>query len=499
MKKNILITALTAFVVTAATLFAFVQYFSPDGNKVRIEHVDATPAQATLFTKNNEGDFKVLDFSGVAEKVIEGVVHIRSTVAREVATYQQNPREPYGFFDDDIFERFFGPQFKAPDQRDLQMPPRVGSGSGVIFDSNGYIVTNNHVVKGATDIEVTLNDNRTFKADVIGLDPTTDLAVLKIDAENLTTLGFENSDNVKVGQWVLAIGNPFNLNSTVTAGIVSAKARNINILREQYAVESFIQTDAAINPGNSGGALVDLAGGLVGINTAIASPTGAYSGYGFAVPANIVKKVVEDLIEYGNVQRGCLGVMIRNVNSALAEEMELKVNSGVLIDSIMGNSAAGIAGIEEGDVVVAVDGRSIQLSNELQERIARKRPGDEVILTVNRKGEEKDVAVLVGGLSAIDSTPVLAQLGISIEELDPDELEKNNIEYGVRISRIVPGKLSQQTGIREGFIITHIDKDPIRKKADLVLQLEDKKGGILIEGIYPGRRGTQYYAFGLEG
>ena len=498
MKKNIIITALTAFVVTAVTLFAFVQYY-PAENKVRIEHVDSTPANATLFAKNNEGDFEALDFSAVADKVIDGVVHIRSTVTSTAGNYQQAPPDPFRFFDDDLFERFFGPQFKAPQQRNYQMPPRVGTGSGVIFDSNGYIVTNNHVVKGATDVEVTLNDNRTFKADIIGVDPTTDLAVLKIDAEDLTTLGFENSDNVKVGQWVLAIGNPFNLNSTVTAGIVSAKARNINILREQYAVESFIQTDAAINPGNSGGALVDLAGRLVGINTAIASPTGAYSGYGFAVPANIVKKVVEDLIEYGSVQRGYLGVMIRNVNSSLAEEMELKVNSGVLINSIMGNSAAGKAGVEEGDVVVAVDGKSIQQSNELQERIARKRPGDEVVLTVDRQGKQKDITVLLDGLATDDTSPILAQLGISIEELDDETLVKNGIDHGVAISQILPGKLSQQTGIREGFIVTHIDKQPVKNKEDFERLLEDKKGGVLIEGKYPGRRGTQYYAFGIEG
>lgn len=490
---------MTAFLVSAATLFAFIQFYGPGSAPVRIEHIDSTPAQPTLFTKNASGDYQPLDFSAVAEQVTHGVVHIRSTIEAGAADYTPNGSQPFPFFDDDILERFFGPQFNQPNQRQYQMPPKVGTGSGVIIDANGYIVTNNHVIKGASDIEVTLNDNRSFKAEVIGVDPTTDLAVLKIEASDLPNLAFVNSDDVRVGEWVLAIGNPFNLNSTVTAGIVSAKARNINILKEQYAVESFIQTDAAINPGNSGGALVDLQGGLIGINTAIASPTGAYSGYGFAVPANIVKKVVEDLIEHGAVQRGYLGVMIRNVNSQLASERSLNVNSGVLIDSIMENSAAGKAGIKTGDVVTAVDGNPISQSNELQERVARKRPGDEVLLTVNRAGKSKDITVKLGGLDNEESAPILAQLGISAEDLSRDELGKLDLDNGVRISKVVPGRLSRQTGIREGFIVTHIDREPVNSKDELIKILSRKKGGVMLEGIYPDRRGKQYYAFGVEG
>ena len=499
MKRNIALTALTAFAVSVLTMFGYVHFFMPDGETVRIEHVDATPSQPTLFTKNNAGNFEPLDFSAVAERVIDGVVHIRSTVPAQAGQYRQPQGQPFPFFDDDIFERFFGPQYRGQVPRQREMPPKVGSGSGVIIDESGYIVTNNHVVNGATDLEVTLNDNRSLKAELVGVDPTTDIAVLKIEAEQLTPLSFINSDEVNVGQWVLAIGNPFNLNSTVTAGIVSAKARNINILREQYAVESFIQTDAAINPGNSGGALVDLQGGLVGINTAIASPTGAYSGYGFAVPSNIVKKVVEDLIEYGSVQRGYLGVMIRDVNSQLAKERKLSVNAGVLVDSVMTKSAAGAAGVEPGDVVIAVDGQRIQQSNELQERVARKRPGDDVVLTLVRDGRERDVRVKLNGDTGSELAPVLAKLGIRADDLDASEIEALGIRQGVRVSEVLPGRIRRETGIREGFVITHLDREAVKDKAHLVDLLKRKSGGVMIEGIYPDRPGRHYYAFGLEG
>jgi len=299
MRRIYLFSALIALVVTAATMGAFTYFQSNGSNKIQVEHIDRTPASQTLFTLDEEGEVVPLDFTKVAETVTEAVVFIKST-----QTFSRNERpqasDPFEeFFRDSPFRDFF----QQPGPRGGQPQPRVGQGSGVIISEDGYIVTNNHVVADADDLEVTLNDNRTFKATVIGTDPTTDLALIQIKESGLPSLPFVNSDEVKVGEWVLAVGNPFNLTSTVTAGIVSAKGRNINILREQYAVESFIQTDAAINPGNSGGALVNLDGGLIGINTAIASPTGSYSGYGFAVPANIVSKVVEDLLEYGEIGR----------------------------------------------------------------------------------------------------------------------------------------------------------------------------------------------------
>ena len=353
--------------------------------------------------------------------------------------------------------------------------PRVGSDSGVIINESGYIVTNNQVVANADDIEVGLHDNRTYKASVIGTDPATDLALIQIKETDLPTLPFVNSDDVRIGEWVLAVGNPFNLNSTVTAGIVSATARNINILRDQYAIESFIQTDAAINPGNSGGALVNLEGGLIGINTAIASPTGAYAGYGFAVPSNIVSKVVEDLLKYGSVQRGYLGVMIRGVNSTLAEEEDLEVITGIYVDSLLENSAAREAGIQEGDVIVSINGSTVNTAPKLQELIARKRPGDEIEVKVNRNGTEKTFTVTLNNregnteIVAQEKNETLNMLGADFETLDEETAQKLNIDGGVKVSRLYPGKLRKDTDMQEGFIITKVDGKPV-KNVDRVCQ-----------------------------
>lgn len=381
--------------------------------------------------------------------------------------------------------------------------PQVGTGSGVIINPDGYIVTNNHVIADADDVEVTLHDNRSYKATVVGTDPTTDLALLQIKEKNLPTLPLVNSDEVKVGEWVLAAGNPFNLTSTVTAGIVSAKGRNINILREQFAVESFIQTDAAINPGNSGGALVNLNGGLIGINTAIASNTGTYAGYGFAVPANIVSKVVEDLMKYGVVQRGVLGVLIRTVDGNLAKEKDLDLTKGAYVDSLLENSAAGVAGIKPGDVIVAVDGAEVSSSPKLQELIARRRPGDVVKLKVNRKGTEKTFDVRLNnrsGNTAVvkkEDNEILNILGAEFEALDEKTAKKLDLTGGVRVKSLNAGKLRRSTQVQEGFIITKVDGKAVRKVEDLVNALKDKKGGVMLEGVYENLPGTQFYAFGM--
>lgn len=316
-----------------------------------------------------------LDFRDAARKATPGVVHIRS-----IATPEER-RDPYRNIPPQLREFFNLPEGPPA--------PMEGAGSGVIISDDGYIVTNNHVISRANEISVTLYDNRTFTADVIGSDPTTDLALLKIDGKNLPFVEFGDMENVEVGEWVLAVGNPFNLSSTVTAGIISATSRNLNILQEQAAVESFIQTDAAVNPGNSGGALVDLEGKLVGINTAIASPTGTYSGYAFAVPVDLTRKVVNDLLNYGIVQRGYLGVMIRNVDSQLAEEENLEVTRGAYVDSMVENGAAEDAGLREGDVIVEIDDQEIISSPQLQSVIAQKRPGDEVRITVMRDGNRR--------------------------------------------------------------------------------------------------------------
>lgn len=471
-----------------------------DNPTIRVEHVDASPAQSALYTIDEEGNAMPVDFTQIAERVTPAVVHIRSS---QTMTARGQERQANPFFDDDFFRRFFGePAPQQPQQRGPQV--RMGTGSGVIVDAGGYIVTNNHVIAEADDIEVTLNNNRSYKAQVIGTDPTTDLAVIKIDEKGLPTVPFVNSDDVKIGEWVMAVGNPFNLTSTVTAGIVSAKARSINILREQYAVESFIQTDAAINPGNSGGALVNLQGGLIGINTAIASPTGAYSGYGFAVPANIVQKVMEDLVEFGVVQRGVLGVMIRSVNSSLAKEEGLDLTAGVYVDSLLANSAAAEAGIEPGDVIVAIDGMEVTSSSELQEYIARRRPGDEVKVTVDRNGKNRDFDVVLNNrtgsteLVVRETREVSELLGAGLQTLDASTARKLDIAGGVKVTELYAGKLRRQTQMQEGFIITKVDGKPVKSVDDLTAALEGKSGGVMLEGVYEDIPGVHYYAFGLQ-
>ncbi len=509
MNKQLWMTALVAFGVTALTIGAYELLLDKDEQVVRIEHVDGTPAKGVMYAADENGELVPLDFTGTAEKVVNAVVHIKSTITfrADEDPMARMPEffDPFReFFGDPHGDSPFGPFFRFERPRGQKGPQvRVGTGSGVIISEDGYIVTNNHVVAEADDIEVTLHDNRTFKATVVGTDPSTDIAVIRIKADDLPALPFGDSDKVRVGEWVLAVGNPFGLTSTVTAGIVSAKARNINILRDQFAVESFIQTDAAINPGNSGGALVDLAGNLIGINSAIASPTGAYAGYGFAVPANIVKKVVADLIEYGVVQRGVLGVMIRSVDGNFAKEKDLAVTTGAYVDSLLENSAAGDAGIKPGDVIVAVNDQEVKSSPELQELIARHRPGDKVRIKVNRFGKELTFDVTLRnhqgdlGLVSRAQDDVLQVLGVELEAIDKDLARKLDIPGGVRVKKLYPGKIRKYTDMREGFIITRIDGKPVKSVDDVVKALEDKKGGVLIEGVYEDLPGTYYYAFGM--
>ncbi len=334
-------------------------------NTVEIEEKKPSSGQLA----HNLGDYKAPnDFSVAAEAAMPAVVNITSITRHQA----RNERER-------MYMELFGiPQTNK------------STGSGVVLSSKGYIVTNNHVIRGATEVEVTLFDNRKYQAEVIGTDPSTDLAVLKIDAPNLPTVEMANSDEAKIGEWVLAVGNPFELNFTVTAGIISAKARNINILGRQ-SVESFIQTDAAVNPGNSGGALVNTKGQLLGINTAIATPTGSYTGYSFAVPINLVKKVVGDLMEYGEVRRGYLGVMIQDLNSDLAKEKNLTLSEGVYVNDLVKGAAAEQAGLRIGDIILKVNGVATKSVPSLQEQIASRNPGDEVILTVYRKNKIEEL------------------------------------------------------------------------------------------------------------
>jgi serine protease Do len=497
MKKIIFIASLVAVISSGLTM-AITYWFvgRQQGQPLRVEHVNNLPARETNY--NAALTASGLDFTAAAARVVDAVVHIKSTQTRQPSR-SEDPQAGFpDLFRDFFGERFF--RFEGP----RQPQPRVGTGSGVIINQDGYIVTNNHVIASADDVEVTLHDNRSYKASIIGVDPTTDLALLRIKETGLPHLSFADSDGVLVGQWVLAVGNPFSLTSTVTAGIVSAKGRNINILQEQFAVESFIQTDAAINPGNSGGALVNLQGEVIGINTAIASPTGAYAGYGFAIPANIAEKVVRDLMEFGSVQRGVLGIMIRTVDGNFAREKQLSVNSGVYVDSLLEGSAAGAAGIQPEDVIMAIDGERVASSPQLQERIARKRPGDKVELLVNRKGKERAFTVTLVNpqgkkdLIAKSDRELSRVLGADFENVSKEQSAKLDIAGGVVVKRLLPGKLRRQTQIREGFIITKVDGKIVRNVEDFAKALEGKTGGVMLEGVYPDTPGTHYYAFGMD-
>jgi Do/DeqQ family serine protease len=404
----------------------------------------------------------------------------------------------------DPFKVFFG----MPDDEDhrgvRERPMRQGSGSGVIITQDGYIVTNNHVVADAEEVLVTLNDRRSYSATVIGVDPSTDVALIKIDEKDLPIIQFANSDAVKVGQWAIAVGNPFSLSSTVTAGIVSATARNINIMQDRAPIESFIQTDAAVNPGNSGGALVDLQGNLIGINTAIASPTGSYSGYAFAVPSNMVNKVIADLKEFGVVQRGFIGALIRDVSNDLAKEKGLSSTMGVYVDSLTANSAALEAGIKSGDIIVKVDNQAVNSSPQLLEKIGRHRPGDEVPITVLRKGSEKDVVVTLKNREG-NTDPVTRKavsdltsvLGAEFQTLTDKEADQYEVNGGVKVASLGRGKLAQETDIKEGFIITKVNRQHVTSAEQLQKILENEQGGVMIEGVYPGSKKTYYYAFGM--
>lgn len=500
MNKNLMYSALIALVVSLMSIGAM-KMFENDESTIRIEHINKTPSSKAVFTLDENDKIIPLDFSKTAEKVIDAVVHIKATQVNDHAPnqYQQAPTIP------EPFREFFGPNFRFESQPRGQHPsqPRVGSGSGVIVGSDGYIMTNNHVIDNAQDIEVSLHDNRTYKAIVVGTDPTTDLALLQIKETDLPSVSFLDSDKIKVGEWVLAVGNPFSLNSTITAGIVSAKGRNINILREKYAVEDFIQTDAAINPGNSGGALVNLDGGLIGINTAIASPTGSYSGYGFAVPSNIVSKVMEDLMKYGFVQRGVLGIMIRTLDGNLAKEKSLDIVNGVYVDSLMDESAAGDAGIKTGDVILKIDDVEIRTTPELQGMIARHRPGEKVNILVDRKGTEKTFEVTLkdskgnSKLLAAEDVQIMKVLGVEFEDITEEEANSAGVASGVKVVRLFPGKLTRETQMREGFIITKVDGKAIKSSKQLVSILENKKGGVMMEGTYLDLPGSHYFAFGL--
>ena len=438
------------------------------------------------------------DFTVAAELTVHAVVHV--TTKTPMKTQQMD-----GFPNDPIFQYFFGNPGKNQNQP-KEMPMQEASGSGVIISNDGYIVTNNHVVEGSKDIEVTLNDKRTFKAKVIGADPNTDIALIKIDAKDLPVIIFGNSDSLKVGEWVLAVGNPFNLTSTVTAGIVSAKARNINIINSQMKIESFIQTDAAVNPGTSGGALVNTRGELVGINTAIASQTGSYAGYAFAVPVSIVQKVVADLRKYSVVQRAVLGIEIRDITSELAKDKKLNTLEGAFVGKVGDESAAKKAGVKEGDIINHVNGVEVKSVSELQEQIGRYRPGDKITLSILRDNKEQKLNVELKNRQGSTGI-VTAQsgdddpLGGTYKELSDKTKQQIGFDFGVEVKSLTKGKLADQ-GIKPGFIILKINNQPVRSADDIqeaytaVVNNGESEKVLLIAGLYPGGKIT-YVAINL--
>jgi serine protease Do len=438
------------------------------------------------FTKLGSVGENPIDFTFAAEKTVHAVVHVKTKSIQK------------GFSENSIYDFFFG-------YRSIEPQLVAGFGSGVIISNDGYIVTNNHVVENADEIEVTLNDKRTYKAELVGRDPDTDIAVIKIKETDLPFISYGNSDDMKIGEWVLAVGNPYNLTSTVTAGIISAKARSLNILsmrdghQNSAAIESFIQTDAAVNPGNSGGALVNTKGELIGINTAIASPTGSYIGNSFAIPVTIVRKVVRDLIEFGKVQRAIIGIRPEDIDSESAKKYNLEKIEGVYVSEVFDGSGASEAGIKQGDVILSVNGTIVNSTSQLQEQVSRYRPSDKVEVVVNRDNKKKQFLVTLrnmdGTSKMVSKNEIVSILGAKLVETTAAERTKLNIRNGVKVVEINEGKLRSE-GVEKGFIIISINNQEINTVDDVKRVISGIKGGVYIEGIYPNGM-VAYYAFGL--
>jgi Do/DeqQ family serine protease len=476
-------TTAVAFIGGLVAVVSYIALFETEVKTTVIE----PEAKFTLsnYTTSPSIPLESIDFVEAANQSLDAVVHVK-TVSEAQRYY--NPWSRY----------FGGDPYSSKQQR--------SSGSGVIISDDGFIVTNNHVIENAETIEITTNDNQTFEAKLVGRDPGTDIALLKIQAEEMPSITLGDSDALQVGEWVLAVGNPFNLTSTVTAGIVSAKARNINILdydpnSETFPLESFIQTDAAVNPGNSGGALVNGRGELIGINTAIASRTGSYSGYSFAVPVSIVKKVTADLLEFGKVQRAYIGVNISNIDPELRNSEGISVSEGAYVRGLLENGAAEEAGIEEGDIIIGVEDFPVRSVTELQEQVGKYRPGDKINVDILRKDQKRSLQVLLRDrygnteLRKRSEEELNRIFGATIQGLDPEEKTALKVANGVKITDIEDGKF-RRAGIKEGFIITHIDKQAVDSPEDVKRILNTKSGGVLLEGIHKNGM-PDYYGFGV--
>ncbi|MDX9903035.1 MAG: Do family serine endopeptidase [Bacteroidales bacterium] len=467
--KSLFVTLLVALFGALAGLFIYTRFLDRDklvtGTEKERQMIEENARYTSMVPQSG-----VNDFTFAAENTVHAVVHVKTKAT--VSSDYSNP----------LYEFFYGPGSARP--REVR-----GFGSGVIVTDDGYIVTNNHVIDEADEVEVTLNDKRTFAADVVGRDPSTDIALLKVKATGLPYIRFGNSDAIRLGEWVLAVGNPFNLTSTVTAGIVSARGRSLGLLDNQYRIESFIQTDAALNQGNSGGALVNTRGELIGITTAIISPSGAYAGNSFAVPSSIVKKVYEDLREYGEVQRGLLGVNITDVNSEIAEAEKLREIKGVYLAGVVEDGAAQAAGLAEKDVIIAINGEPVETTADLQEKVNRYRPGDRLEVTYLRKGRQDKKMVTLrnieGGTGIVAPGSLSTSVfGATFSPVTSGDKEKYRISNGVKITSISEGRL-RELGLGRGTIIVDVNGQKVNSAADIRRATNDEKSLTSVEGFTP--------------
>ena len=506
--KQVFFTVVISAVTALGVMWGYNTYFKGNNTYGGQENgVIPSNYKFAKLTENSNTPPGAIDFTQPAAAALPTVVHIKTkTNARQVSNNlpkNQRPANPFSdFFGDDMMEQFFG-------NRKGYVPEQRASGSGVIISADGFIVTNNHVVENADELDVTLSNKKSYKAKVIGTDPAYDLAVIKIEASGLPFLLYGNSDEVKIGQWVLALGYPLNLETTVTAGIVSAKARSLGLnkgTKTSSPVESFIQTDAAVNQGNSGGALINTNGLLIGINSAIASPTGFYSGYSYAIPVNIVKKVVDDLIKYGNVQRGYLGVATANTND-IPDEAKTRLNlsyngDGLVITEISASSGASDAGLKKGDIIKSVNGVELTLPSELQELVTRYKPSDKITIVFSRNGTDKTVVATLknkaGNFDLVKTdNSTLSKLGGDFANLDPKKAKEYGVPGGVIVKKIGTGPLSDQTRMRDGFIIVKANDKDIKNTIDLEKAFGSGKT-ITISGFYPGYDGLYDYPITLE-
>ena len=481
MKKE---TLTTIVAVLCSALVAFITAKAATPKAAAQQPVTSYSVDGNPYRTVNLTDTDYPDLTYAAESSADAVVYVKVTVK----TTQEYDLPP-------MFKYFFG----LPDSQDYE---QQGSGSGVIIRPDGYIVTNNHVVQGATKIEVTLNNNKSFEARVIGTDPATDVALIKIDADGLPIVPFGDSDQLRLGEWVLAIGSPLGeeLRGTITAGIVSAKGRSMPSNTREFKIESFIQTDAAVNPGNSGGALVNKKGELVGINTAIVSTTGSYSGYSFAVPSNIVKRVIGDLIDFGSVKRALLGVAMTPLTQETAEKMKLSSLDGVYINEVTKGSAADKAGMKQGDVLVGIDGVKVKSPSAVQAAVNSYHPGDKAVMTIIRDGKSKDLDVEFQGTAQATGTAIAdgttAFYGGRIREASRETLAALGLSRGVEVVSAGSGKLSE-AGVPDGFVILYVNDQAVSTPQEIVEIAKKSRRNVYFEGVRPGGK-TGFYGFAKE-